>query len=262
MKMKKNVYGMVHVRALPGTPLNELSPSQVVDIAVEEAQLLLSEGVDGIIIENMHDVPYMNRVCTPEIVSSMTIIAHEIRKLTTKPCGIQILAGCNKEALAVAHATGLDFIRAEGFVYAHVADEGFMDSCAGELLRYRKSIGAGDVKIYTDIKKKHSSHAITADLSLAEHATAAEFFLTDGLIITGSSTGIPASCNDLKEVRDVSKLPIFVGSGLTTDNLKEYYPYANGFIVGSYLKKDGLWNNEIDVERVRSFINEFRRLNR
>lgn len=66
-----------------------------------------------------------------------------------------LIAGANKEALAVAMATGGSFIRAEGFVFSHVADEGWMDSCAGELLRYRRSIGAEDVAILTDIKKKH-----------------------------------------------------------------------------------------------------------
>lgn len=50
---------------------------------------------------------------------------------------------------------GLDFIRAEGFVFSHVADEGFLDACAGDLLRYRKQIGADHVQIFTDIKKKH-----------------------------------------------------------------------------------------------------------
>lgn len=50
---------------------------------------------------------------------------------------------------------GLDFIRAEGFVFSHVADEGLLNACAGDLLRYRKLIGADHVRIFTDIKKKH-----------------------------------------------------------------------------------------------------------
>lgn len=64
--------------------------------------------------------------------------------------------GANKEALAVAMASGAQFIRAEGFVFSHVADEGWMDSCAAELLRYRRAIGAEDILVFTDIKKKHS----------------------------------------------------------------------------------------------------------
>lgn len=42
-----------------------------------------------------------------------------------------------------------------------MADEGFLNACAGDLLRYRKQIGAEHVQIFTDIKKKHrlDSHA-------------------------------------------------------------------------------------------------------
>ena len=44
--------------------------------------------------------------------------------------GIQILAAANREAVAVAHAAALDWVRVEGFAFAHVADEGFINSCA------------------------------------------------------------------------------------------------------------------------------------
>lgn len=37
-----------------------------------------------------------------------------------------------------------------------------------------------------------SSHAITQDVSLAETARAAEFFMADGIVITGTATGRPA----------------------------------------------------------------------
>ena len=63
------------------------------------------------------------------------------------PCGIQILAGANREALAVAHAAGLDFVRVEGFAFAHVADEGLVESSAAALLRFRKHIGAERVQV-------------------------------------------------------------------------------------------------------------------
>ena len=104
----------------------------------------------------MHDIPYLNRQVGPEIVASMSVVCNEVKKEANNlPCGIQILAGANKEALAVAKAAGLQFIRAEGFVFSHIADEGTMNSDAGELLRYRKQIEAGDILVFTDIKKKH-----------------------------------------------------------------------------------------------------------
>lgn len=135
----------------------------------------------------MHDVPYVqNEKIGWEVMTAMTRLCHEVKTIVKRtPCGVQILAGGNKQALAVAKAANLQFIRAEGFVFSHVADEGFTDACAGDILRYRKQIDAEDVLVFTDIKKKHSSHAITNDVSLIETAHAAEFFLTDGNILTG-----------------------------------------------------------------------------
>lgn len=135
----------------------------------------------------MHDVPYIqNELIGPEVIAAMTRIATEVKKIMSKtPCGIQVLASANCQALAIAKAADLQFIRAEGFVFSHIADEGFTDACAGRLLRYRKQIDAEHVLIFTDLKKKHSSHSITNDVSLLETVHAAEFFLTDGVILTG-----------------------------------------------------------------------------
>ena len=111
---------------------------------------------DAILVENMHDIPYLNRQVGPEIVASMSVICNEVKGVASNlPCGVQVLAGANKEALAVAKAANFDFVRAEGFVFSHIADEGTMNSDAGEVLRYRKQIGADSVLVFTDIKKKH-----------------------------------------------------------------------------------------------------------
>ena len=137
----------------------------------------------------MHDVPYIQgSKMTPEIVSCLTRLTVEIRNIISKqmPLGIQVLACGNQQALAIAKATDCQFIRVEGFVFSHIGDEGFIDANAGTLLRYRKQIDAENVLIFTDLKKKHSSHAITQDVSLLETAQAAKFFLTDGIILTGN----------------------------------------------------------------------------
>lgn len=137
----------------------------------------------------MHDIPYIqDQQLGPETIACMTRIAQEIRQIVPAkemPIGIQILACGNKQALAVAKACNLQYIRSEGFVFDHVADEGYTKACAGSLLRYRQQIDASEVLIITDIKKKHSAHSITQDVSLLDTAKAAEFFLTDGVIITG-----------------------------------------------------------------------------
>ncbi|GLH17249.1 Uncharacterized protein F13E9.13, mitochondrial, partial [Gryllus bimaculatus] len=97
---------------------------------------------DGVLLENMHDLPYIqSKDMGPEVVSVMTAISTNVRALLSPniPCGIQVLAGANPEAIAIALAAKLQFIRAEGFVFSHVADEGWIDACAGTLLRYRHS---------------------------------------------------------------------------------------------------------------------------
>ncbi len=255
----KTIIGMIHVDPLPGTPKSYSRMPEIIAKAKAEAKLYREAGVDVIAIENMHDIPY-TQIIRPEIIAAMTIIGYEVKNVTGLRTGIQILAGGNKEALAAALAGGLDFIRAEGFVFGHVADEGYFDACAGEVLRYRRQIGADDVLVLTDIKKKHSSHAITADVDIVETAHAAEFFLSDGVIVTGVATGQEASLEELQQVKAAVNIPVLVGSGVTVENVERYLAVADGLIIGSYFKKGGHWTQGVDFERVRVFMERVNRL--
>ncbi len=259
-KNPKPVIGMIHTEALPGTPKYKGSVTGIIDKAVREASVYSNAGVDSIMIENMHDVPYLNRSVGHEISTLLSIVGYEVKNKTGLPVGLQILAGANKEALAAANSAGLDFIRAEGFVFAHIADEGFMDAGAGELLRYRKFIGAEHIAIFTDVKKKHSSHSITSDVDIAETAKAAEFFLSDGIILTGKSTSEETALDEVKSVKETVSLPVIIGSGVTFDNIEKYFDYADGFITGSHFKENGFWQNGVDELRVKKFMEKMFRL--
>ncbi len=259
---EKKLIAMVHLQALPGTPKYAGSVNNIIEKALEEARIYSKAGADAIMIENMHDVPYLKREVGHEISTMMAIIAEKIKSETKLPVGTQILAGANKAAISAAYSAGIDFIRAEGFVFGHVADEGFFESDAGELMRYRKKIGADEIQVFTDIKKKHSSHSITADTSVVETAKAAEFFISDGVIITGSATGEAASVVDIVEVKKHVKCPVLIGSGLTTENIDKYFNFADGFIVGSSFKFDGYWGNDVDASRVEKFVKKFNELKR
>lgn len=251
----KAVVGMVHVGALPGTPRHESSLDEIVERAVGEARLLEEGGFDAVIVENMHDVPYMRREVGPEIVAGMTSVARAVRGAVSIPVGVQVLAGANRAAVAVAQAGGLGFIRAEGFVYSAVADEGLLDEAdAGGLLRYRRMIGAEGVRIVCDIKKKHSAHAITADVDIAEYARAAEFCGADGVIVTGVATARPTDVNDLRAVRVATKLPLAVGSGTTPDNIREMFEHADAVIIGTWFKEGGDWKNPPDPARIEAMV--------
>ena len=249
----KALVGMVHVQALPGSPNSELEMDKIIQAAVEDAEVIRAGGFDGIIVENMHDRPYVKAPARPETVAGMAVVAKTVKEFTGLPVGIQILAGANKEALAVAVAADLNFIRAEGFVFAHVADEGIIESDAGDLLRYGRQIGGDEVAIYADIKKKHSSHSITDDLAIEEVAKAAEFFMADGIIVTGGHTGIEPSDEDLDAVEDI-ELPVIVGSGVSVDNAAHLMRKSNGLIVGSEIKELGLWENKVERARVDEMI--------
>lgn len=245
---------MIHVPALPGTPRSQLAVTGIIERCAAEAELLRSLGVDGLMVENMHDTPYLRGSVGPEIVSAMTAVGCAVREAAPDlALGVQVLAGANREALAVALACGADFIRAEGFVFAHVGDEGLHQACAGDLLRYRRAIGADGVAILADVVKKHSSHALTADIDIAEHAHSAEFFGADGIIVTGTSTGRACNPGDLRRVRESTSLPVAVGSGITPSNVAEYAA-ADLLVVGSSIKQDGRWEREIEPGRVRDLV--------
>lgn len=251
----KALVGMVHVQALPGTPRHQHSLKTIIAQAIEEAKLLAEAGFDAVLIENMHDVPYLRKDVGPEIVAGMTAIGHAVREAIELPLGVQVLAGANTASLAIAHTIGAQFIRAEGFVFASVADEGLLaEADAGPLLRYRKMIGAENVRILADVKKKHCSHAITADVDIGEWAKGAEFFGADGVIVTGIATGQPIRIDDLGTVRVATRLPLLVGSGVTPESVPNLCAYADGLIVGSWYKRDGDWQNPPDAERARELV--------
>ncbi len=255
MLPSRALIGMVHLAALPGSPSARLSISAIADRAAAEASLLAKLGYHGLIVENMHDAPYVN-THAPETVAAMTAAAIAVRQAAPNLIlGIQVLSYGHKEALAVALASGAHFIRVENFVFAHVADEGLMPTaCAGELLRYRKLIGATHIKVFADIKKKHASHALTADVSISDAAHAAAFFGADGLIVTGSFTGQPADLDDVRAVKPATRLPVWVGSGVSTRNVRDTLDAADAAIVGSSIKRAGRWSNPIDPVRAKALL--------
>ena len=255
------IIGMVHLKALPGSPAYAASISEIVDSACREATVFEQAGMDGIIIENMNDMPWLRpHEIGPETTAAMAVIASAVRReVPLLPIGVQMLCAANKEALSVAKAAGLNFVRAEGFVFSHIGDEGPVHSCAAELLRYRRHLEAENIMIFTDIKKKHSAHAITSDVSIEDTAHAAELFRSDGIIVTGAYTGKETDVTELKAVQQSTSLPVMVGSGVTEENV-HHYMSTNAIIIGSHLKKHGQTLNDLDIIRVQNFMEKVRKL--
>lgn len=250
--------GMVHLRALPGTPANTLSMPGILDAALKDAETLVSGGCDALLVENMADLPYLNGHVGPEIVSAMAIAVDRIVSRFDLPVGVQVLAGANCEAMALATCAGAQFIRAEAFAYAHVADEGLMNASAAEVLRLRKHLGSS-VRVWADVQKKHACHAITSDARLEDLAHGFEFCGADALIVTGVSTGCEAHIEDVAKVRPAG-LPVVIGSGITAANAAKFGAAADGLIVGTSIKMDGNWRMPVELSRVQAIARELEKI--
>ncbi|MEM8758630.1 MAG: BtpA/SgcQ family protein [Planctomycetota bacterium] len=248
--------GMVHVGALPGTPRAELPVAAIAERAAAEATIIAEAGFDAMIIENMHDAPYVHGDrLGPEITAAMTAAAGAVARAIDIPLGVQILSGGNRHAMAAAASVGGAFIRCENFVFSHVADEGLLaEAEAGPLLRYRKQIGAERIGVFCDIKKKHASHAITADVPIEAAAEAAAFFGADALIVTGESTGRPTDPGDVERAAAATPLPVLVGSGVTPESVPRLLGPAAALIVGSAIKKDGTWSSPVSAAACEAIV--------
>ena len=246
-----SIVGMVHTLPLPGSPKWAGNIHAVIARAVSDAEALVQGGCTSILIENMGDLPYLNGSVYPETLVALTRVVDALQHISV-PKGLQILAGANTQALALATIGDLDFIRVEGFAYGHVADEGWMDACAGPLLRQRATLSSV-VQIWADVQKKHAAHALTSDLTLGELAHGAVFCGADVCIITGRKTGDETSASHVRAAKDAGR-PVAVGSGVTPENAGELAQIADALIVGSWFKVDGDWRNPVDKARVQTLI--------
>ncbi len=248
----KPVIGVIHLRPLPGAPRYDgTSVREIYEAAARDARTLASGGIDGIIVENASDLPFSRpEDIGPETVAALTAACLEVRTAVDIPIGITCVANGVIPGLAVAKATGARWVRANQWVNAYVANEGLMNGPAPRALRYRAAIGAADVHIFADVHVKFGAHAITADRTVTEQATDAEWFDADVLIASGTRTGSPTQPAEIEDVKRGTNLPVVVGSGLNADQVPSLFAIADGAIVGQWLKQDGRWWNPVDPRRV------------
>jgi membrane complex biogenesis BtpA family protein len=258
----KFLTAMIAVRALPGAPLYDGDDDRIVSQAISDLEIYKGAGIDSVSLENCHDLPYIQPPIGDDAVRVLTMVAQEVRRRFDKPVGIQILEAANEEALEVACRADLDYLRVEGYCFAHVGGAGIIQGSAGKLLRLRKALGCERIKVFADVKKKHCAHALTGDLGLTEVIKQTELFMADGIVITGPFTGIEPEVEDLEKAKKATGLPVLIGSGMTAENINRYFPLADGFIVGSTFRKDGKYLEELEAERLAGFMNVFDRLRR
>lgn len=256
----KFLSGYIAVRALPGSPMYAGNDKEIIDKAVQEADIYKENGVDSLFLENDHDLPYIKTPLPKQAIKLLIKIAKKVRNNFNGPIGIQVLEANNIQALEIAVESDLDYLRVEGFVFAHIGGAGLIEGCAGELLREREKLGANHIKVFADVKKKHTSHSLTSDLDIVDEINQAQFFLADGIIITGKFSGKKPNTEDLIKAKKATKLPVIIGSGMSVDNIEECFPLADGFLVGSTFRKNGEFLEDIDTKRLKKFVKKINQL--
>ncbi|MFW5680148.1 MAG: BtpA/SgcQ family protein [Pseudomonadota bacterium] len=258
----KVVIGVIHSLPLPGAPEHGGRPMrEIVEFAVAEGLRYRDAGLDGLIVENHGDVPFAKpEDLGPETAAAMAVLTERVKTATGLPVGVNVLANGAVVALAVAMAGGADFVRVNQWANAYVANEGLIEGPAARAMRFRSHIGARHVRIFADVHVKHGAHAIVADRSIEELARDVEFFHADVAIATGQRTGDAAALDELATIKGATTLPVLVGSGVTSANVGDILSVADGVIIASSLKQDGVWWNPVDPDRARTFMAEVARL--
>lgn len=258
--VRKPIIGMVHLMPLPGSPgYGGYGMDAIVDQALRDARALVEGGVDGVMVENMWDLPYYAGQRIPvEEIAAQTVVAREVAKAVSVPVGVNVVHNGGRTTLSIALAAGASFIRVCAYTGALVWDTGEFDhGVAADLMRLRKELGAEHIKIFADVCKKHA--VMFPGIDLETHVTWTDFYLADAIIVTGKMTGAPPSLREVKAVKKMAPhCPVLVGSGANKDNIVKFLRYADGAIVGTSLKEGGVTQNPVSLQRVKEFMDVVR----
>lgn len=248
----KPMIACIHLAPLPGAPLFDGAISDVYEKAIMEAEIYQQANVDGIIIENFNDKPFYPGNVPVETIAAMSVVAREIISRVNVPVGINVLRNDAEAAMAIATASGAEFIRVNIHSGSVVTDQGLIHGKAHQTLRLKAQLKS-KVAIFADVGVKHA--APLADRGLVNEVKDIQSRgLVDALIVSGDGTGEETRQEDLALVKTVSQLPILIGSGATKENLSTSIDFADGYIVGSTLKIEGKSNNPVDASRVNDFV--------
>jgi uncharacterized protein len=248
------IIGMLHVPALPGSPLNRLDFSAIVDWVLKDADALARGGVNAFMLENFGDAPFFPKRVPAHTVAFMTALGREVRGSFKLPLGINLLRNDAESAIAVASAAAAEFIRVNVHTGARVTDQGVIEGNAHETLRYRKFLGT-NVKIFADADVKHSAPVAKRGMKIEVEELLSRG-CADAVIVTGAATGHTTSLDDLKTAKEAAgNSPVFAGSGVDVKNVADVMKIADGAIVGTAFKKEGVTTGPVELNRVKALMN-------
>jgi membrane complex biogenesis BtpA family protein len=253
----KPLIAMAHVPPLPGTPLYDsvAGVQGLIDHVKRDTELLLAGGFDAILFCNEGDRPYQLHAGL-EASAVMTRVATEC-KPTDRPFGVDFLWDA-QAALAIAVGSGASFMR-EVVSGTWESDMGLWAPDAAKLLRDRRSFGREDLGIFANITPEFASPVGTRTAAQIAQSTVVST-MPDVILVSGPMAGSEPDVKTVAEVRASvdATIPVLLNTGAKSHSIKEFFKYADGCIVGSYLKRDGYTWNEVDPERVKRFVDAAR----
>lgn len=251
-KQKKPVIAMAHIPALPGTPRYEETGGveALVESVRPDVEHLLAGGVDAIMFCNEDDRPYVFKAGIEQIAAMSRVVAECVPEGI--PFGVDFLWD-PFAAIAIANATGASFIR-EVLSGMYESDMGMWSPSAGEAMRFKRSIGASDLRVFYNVVPEFATSL--GNRSIAQRAKSAIVSsLADVILVSGPMAGEEPSIEFIMEVKEaIPDFPVFLNTGAREDNIEEYIQIADGVIVGSSLKENGYTWNKVDPKRVRRFM--------
>jgi len=247
----KVLIGVVHLRPLHGSPRWRGDMESVIEFAVNDARAYEHGGADALFIENFGDVPFTKGCVAPETIAAMAAAGRAVRQAVKLPIGFNVLRNDARAALALCAVCGGAFIRVNVLTGAMLTDQGLIEGNAYETLRYRQRV-CPQARIFADVHVKHAVPLGNWTIEDAARDTV-ERGLADALIVSGVGTGLATDLADVERVRRTAPTTkILLGSGVTLENVRDFLPAADGFIVGSSLKLNGRLSNPVDPKRVAS----------
>lgn len=255
--VRKPVIAMLHLLALPGDPGFDSAGGvrAVVDRAKAELAQLHEGGVDGVMISNEFSLPYLTKT-EPITAVTMARVIGELLSELSMPYGVNVLWD-GRASIDLAVATGAQWVR-EIFTGVYASDFGLWDTNIGEVARHRHRIGGSEVKLLFNIVPESAVYLAHRDLA---SITATTVFATkpDAICVSGLTAGAPTDAQALGVVKDsAGSVPVFVNTGVRADNAAEQLKVADGAIVGTYFKQDGVFENRAVASRVTELMGAVR----
>lgn len=247
------VIGMVHCLPLPGTFGYDGNLEKIYTQAVQDAITLEKCGVNAIMVENMGDDPFGEKLDIAQI-ATLAIATSKVRQAVSIPVGVDAAFNDYETSISIAVATHSQFVRVPVFVDTVEFYGGFIFPCARDCMKFRKNMNAEDIMILADIQVKHTN-MVLPHVTIESSAKNAVACGADAIIVTGSAIGVETPLEMIKKVKKVVNIPVIAGSGVNPSNIKEQFEFVDGAIVGSSLKKDGKLSNPISAELVQQLLN-------